>query len=77
AEQRVIVLARFKSNRDYARELGRRAHAYPIYQDTFRTSSRIFESIWYGNYPVDQSNIDEMTELFRRLAPPSDENPAQ
>lgn len=67
ADKRLIVIARYKSNRDYARELARRAHAYPKSLESFRQSSRIFESIWYGDYASGPEQYKELESQFHQL----------
>ncbi|QYY35098.1 DUF4129 domain-containing protein [Ruficoccus sp. ZRK36] len=68
AEQRLIVLAKFKSNLEYAHELTRRAHSCPHAIEAFSSSTHLFESIWYGDYPAEPSKLDQMEDLFRTLA---------
>lgn len=57
-----IRVAKFKSNRDYARELGRRAHDAPELMQAFGENVRLFESAWYGAHRADAKRI----ERFRR-----------
>lgn len=68
AEHRLIILARFKSNRDYARELYRRSHAYPVSFDSFNASSRLFESVWYGNYKSGPEELQVMEQHFNNMS---------
>jgi hypothetical protein len=44
----VVSLAKFKSNRDYEREVRRRSAAIPQRAEIFRTLTSIYERIWYG-----------------------------
>ncbi len=53
AENRLITLARFKSNRDYERELGRRGHALPGVLAVFGDAVEVFERVWYGSHAAD------------------------
>ncbi|HUC84502.1 MAG TPA: hypothetical protein VL970_04845 [Candidatus Acidoferrales bacterium] len=48
AGRNLISLARFKSNRDYERELHRRAHSLPDLPAIFGGNLSIFERVWYG-----------------------------
>jgi len=50
ASRNLISIARFKSNRDYGRELGRRAHSLPALLASFDENVSEFERVWYGNY---------------------------
>lgn len=52
AARNLISIARFKSNRDYERELRRRAHAFPNLLATFGDNLFDFERIWYGMHEV-------------------------
>lgn len=44
-----ITIARFKTNLDYERELGRYAHAVPELMPSYRTLRRLFDATWYGH----------------------------
>src|SRR5882724_476416 len=48
AERNLISLARFKSNRDYERELRRRAHSFQNLPAVFGDNVLAFERVWYG-----------------------------
>jgi hypothetical protein len=50
AERRLLQIARFKSDHDYERELGRRAHSLPDLVTAFRGNVSVFERVWYGTY---------------------------
>lgn len=50
AERNLIALARFKSNRDYERELLRRAHALGPLPALFADNVSAFERVWYGRH---------------------------
>lgn len=66
AQQRWIVIQRFKSNRDYAYELGKRATGTDDLLETFRSEIQLFEGIWYGGYPVGKEEVSEMERLLAR-----------
>lgn len=57
SEQQLIVLARYKSNRDYVDELARRGHGQTDRLALFRESVGRFEGIWYGLHPVDRDTV--------------------
>ncbi len=60
AEKNLVTIARFKSNRDYERELGRRAHAWPDLVARFSENVRTFDRVWYGMHAVD----DQLVSVF-------------
>jgi hypothetical protein len=69
AARQLIVLARHKSNRDYQRELARRAHALPGLTGGFGETLEMFERVWYGNHPVDAAGVADFATRIQRLAP--------
>jgi hypothetical protein len=54
----LVTISRNKSNLDYRRELARRARGTPGLTEEFGASVRSFESAWYGEYPVDASEVE-------------------
>lgn len=51
-----ITLAKYKSNREYQRELHRRARDFASLTGLFEENIRMLECVWYGNTaPTDQS----------------------
>ncbi len=58
AERNLIVLARFKSNRDYERELERRGHALPEVVRGFGANVAVFDRGWYGLHEVSRETLD-------------------
>ena len=67
-EAHLIAIARFKTNRDYERELGRFAHAMPELADAFSLNIRIFEQAWYGMHKPDDLSIRQFIENHRRIS---------
>ena len=59
-EQRRLALARHKSNREYSRELARRAESPPTLE-AFGANMHLLEASWYGNHEV----TAEATDIFR------------
>ena len=57
AQRNLIGIARFKSNRDYEDELGRRGHAIPNLLPVFRENLSMFERIWYGVHEVNRELV--------------------
>jgi len=52
AERNLIALAKYKSNRDYERELARRGHALAEVPGLFAQNVASFERVWYGRHNV-------------------------
>jgi len=67
AEQNLITIARFKSDRDYERELDRRAHALPNVPPMFAENMLVFQRVWYGMHEVDQVVVDHFTANYGKL----------
>ncbi len=55
---RLIQIAKHKSNRDYRRELDRRAHDRPPLLAAFQANVGILESVWYGAHAADRYTVD-------------------
>ena len=58
AQRDMIRVAKFKSNRDYEQELGRRARALPELQAAFAENVGIFDRVWYGLHDVTQEALE-------------------
>ena len=56
-QRQLLTIARYKSNLDYLRELGRRAHAHPGLQAVFGENVTLFERVWYGFHEADQERL--------------------
>ncbi|MBX7258930.1 MAG: DUF4129 domain-containing protein [Candidatus Hydrogenedentes bacterium] len=67
ARREMILLAKHKSNRDYERELKRRAHAEPDLFDAFSKNTFLFERVWYGNHSVTDEFLRQFTENQQRM----------
>lgn len=61
AARRLITIARYKSNRDYALELRRRAHALPELMEAFASNVTVFDRVWYGRHDA----TDDMVTAFQ------------
>ncbi len=46
----LLTIARYKSNLEYARELGRRSHALPVVLTAFTHNVAVFDRVWYGRH---------------------------
>jgi len=62
-----IRIAKGKSNREYQRELARRAHAAPGLLETFSDGMSVFESVWYGTRRVTPPDVLQFAEKQDRL----------
>jgi hypothetical protein len=67
ADRNLIALAKFKSNLDYARELGRRAHALPDLLDVFAQNIFVFDRAWYGLHEVNSALLDQFARNVERM----------
>jgi hypothetical protein len=67
AAQNLISIARFKSNRDYERELHRRAHSFPNLLSVFGDNVFAFERIWYGTHAADRASVDQFAANVERI----------
>jgi hypothetical protein len=67
AARNLISLARFKSNRDYERELRRRAHTFPNLLATFGDNLFDFERIWYGLHEVNRDSVSQFAANVEKI----------
>ena len=67
AQRNLISLARFKSNRDYQRELSRRGHSSPDLLSVFGDNLTVFERIWYGLHEVDGDSVGRFATNVERM----------
>lgn len=67
AQRNLISLARFKSNRDYERELRRRGHSLPDLLTVFGDNLGVFERIWYGLHEVDGDGVGRFATNVERM----------
>ena len=65
--RKLIGLAKFKSNRDYERELQRRAHAFPAVTSTFAENVSIFDRVWYGLHEVNPELVAHFAGNVERI----------
>jgi len=69
AARNLISVARFKSNRDYERELRRRGHSFPDLLPVFGDNLESFERIWYGLHEVNPGLVDRFAANVERMKP--------
>lgn len=67
AHQNLILIARFKSNRDYERELARRGHALAAVLALFSQNLTVFERVWYGRHDVSPEMLQEFSGNVERM----------
>ena len=67
AERNLISLARFKSNRDYERELRRRGHAFGGLLAVFGENVSVFDRIWYGMHEVTRDLVQQFAANVERI----------
>lgn len=59
AGRNLITIARFKSNREYERELGRRGHSFPELLSIFGQNISALEASWYGMHEVKPDSVNQ------------------
>ena len=62
----LLTIAPFKSNRDYRRELRRRAPSEPL-QQAFSDNILAFERTWYGIHAADAEQVNQFEQTFQRM----------
>ena len=67
AAQNLISIARFKSNRDYERELHRRAHSLPHLLSVFGDNVFDFERIWYGRHEINLERVHQFAANVEKI----------
>lgn len=67
ARRELLALARGKSNREYARELSRRAHQHPEVLQPFHNLVTDFERVWYGRHPANSELYQKCEQQLSNL----------
>jgi len=67
ATRNLIAIARFKSNRDYERELSRRGHALPDVLALFGENVSVFDRSWYGLHDVSPELVHDFITKVERI----------
>jgi hypothetical protein len=67
AARNLISIARFKSNRDYERELRRRGHSFPDLLSVFGDNIFCFERIWYGMHEVNRDLVNQFASNVEKI----------
>ena len=68
ADAGLLIMDRAKSDRDYERELRRRAHSIPSLIDAFSGNVVMFQSTWYGMHGTSGEMVELFQENYRRIA---------
>ncbi len=72
-ERGLLKVARFKSNRDYSRELSLKSRSLPGLIDAFQENIGLFERAWYGLHEIGHDAVERFTRNSERIArPPGD-----
>jgi len=67
AEAGLLIMDRAKSDRDYERELRRRAHAIPSLVEAFSGNVVMFQRSWYGMHGTSREMVEIFRENYRRI----------
>ncbi|MFC1823358.1 hypothetical protein ACFL9T_11670 [Thermodesulfobacteriota bacterium] len=67
ADHGLITIAGYKSNRDYERELHRRAHEQKELLSIFSSNIKVFERSWYGLYEVTHDTLSLFMDNQERM----------
>jgi hypothetical protein len=67
ARRELVNLAKFKSNRDYERELRRRGRALPAVLEAFAENVTAFDRAWYGLHEVSREALEQFEVNFERI----------
>jgi hypothetical protein len=66
-QRELIRLAKYKSNRDYDRELQRRARSQNELLAAFEGNLQAFERAWYGEHPVTPETLTDFTKKLQTI----------
>jgi hypothetical protein len=70
-EHQQITIAKYKSNREYEKELYRRTHENASLLSAFSMQVRFFDSAWYGMHKLSRQDVDDFaqnhSEITREL----------
>jgi hypothetical protein len=67
AARSLVTIAKFKSNRDYERELGRRGHSLPEALALFRENVSVFDRTWYGLHEINGEMVNRFLANVERI----------
>jgi len=66
-QRQLLTIARYKSNRDYDRELHRRARSRDELLTAFDDNLSVFERAWYGSHDVDYEMLARFTQNLEKI----------
>ncbi|MDZ4858553.1 MAG: DUF4129 domain-containing protein [Candidatus Hydrogenedentes bacterium] len=67
AHRDLIRIAKYKSNREYLREIERHGHSVPEMPPAFAESVNTFERVWYGRHALDRFGLDVFNTRQERI----------
>ena len=67
AERDLIVIARYKSDHEYERDLRRRIHVKPDLLEAFAKNLALFEKAWYGSWKLTRRDLQAFAANFERM----------
>jgi hypothetical protein len=67
AQRELLAIARSKSNREYERELIRRAHPRRELRAAFGENITLFEKVWYGRHETTRENVDHFVGNLEKM----------
>jgi hypothetical protein len=67
AAHNLVSLAKFKTNRDYERELERRRHALPEVTKSFSENVSVFDRVWYGLHEATREMLDQFAANLAKI----------
>lgn len=67
AEEKLISIAKYKSNRDYETEIRRRAHDQNELLAIFSKSVHTFDKVWYGMYEIGAEDVTGFAQDQERM----------
>jgi hypothetical protein len=67
ADHEMITIENYKSNRDYERELERRAHEHLELINIFSANLKVFERAWYGMHRLARSEFEGFARNQQRI----------
>ena len=67
-ENGLLKIARFKSNRDYNRELELRARHRNLLRDAFDENTSLFERAWYGLHVLGDEAVDHFMQNYEKIS---------
>lgn len=69
ADLDMIRIARYKSNREYGRELQRVVHEHPTLPERYTTGMHMFESVWYGLHEITAESFKKFAAIQEGIKP--------